>query len=339
MQPHQALDTLDTVRSLVNADSAELPHRAASEMTSPGLSGSQPPGQTGSFDSASSQEKRWQEAAGFKAQQEPRAGTVDRAPPPPAHDDHAESELLRSVMSQEVLRIASSSLSAQPSEPGDAENFLRRLADLAAVYSQQGALQQGSPRQDSPRFRSTPFDIARRHTTHEQSPHAQQLVRPRRSSADEQRLSDWTGHQMGQFGKDAAGRPFSSFTSSELDVLQVHDRGMQGQGEGSTSMLYNKPPHAPSQQSSAELARPPGTSESPSRDDDKRSSRGSSVEVFESLNCPIVEYSQLQMKRKIGDGSIGLVSGLSNLRVIPMLCRTRVCTLHQASMVITLLER
>lgn len=323
MQPHQALETLDTVRSLLNADSAKLPPRAASsEMASPGLSGSQPPGQTGSLDSASSQEKRWQQAAGFKAQQEPHADTVDRAPPPPAHDEHAESEPSRSVMSQEVLRSASSSLSAQPSEPGDTENFLRRLADLAAVFSHQGALQQGSPRNDSPRFRHSPFDIARRHTTEEQSLQAQQLDHPRRSSADEQRLSDWTGHQMGQFGKDVAGRALSSFTSTELEVLQAHDRGMQGQGQGSMSMLYQRPSRAPSQQSSAELARPPGTSESPSKDDDQRSSCRSSVEIFESLNCPIVEYSQLQMKRKIGDGSIGLVSGLKILRVNSMLCRT-----------------
>ncbi|KAL0041949.1 hypothetical protein WJX79_010123 [Trebouxia sp. C0005] len=35
--------------------------------------------------------------------------------------------------------------------------------------------------------------------------------------------------------------------------------------------------------------------------------RTSSIEILESLNCPIVEYNQLQIKRKIGDGSIGLV--------------------------------
>ena len=31
--------------------------------------------------------------------------------------------------------------------------------------------------------------------------------------------------------------------------------------------------------------------------------------TVESMNCPIIEYSQLEIKRKIGDGSIGQVSG------------------------------
>ena len=32
--------------------------------------------------------------------------------------------------------------------------------------------------------------------------------------------------------------------------------------------------------------------------------------TVESMNCPIIDYSQLEIKRKIGDGSIGQVSCL-----------------------------
>ncbi len=34
----------------------------------------------------------------------------------------------------------------------------------------------------------------------------------------------------------------------------------------------------------------------------------------ESMNCPIIDYSQLEIKRKIGDGSIGQVSTTSTIR-------------------------
>ena len=34
----------------------------------------------------------------------------------------------------------------------------------------------------------------------------------------------------------------------------------------------------------------------------------------ESMNCPIIDYSQLEIKRKIGDGSIGQVSTTSMIR-------------------------
>ena len=32
--------------------------------------------------------------------------------------------------------------------------------------------------------------------------------------------------------------------------------------------------------------------------------------TVESMNCPIIDYSQLEIKRKIGDGSIGQVNHL-----------------------------
>lgn len=124
-------------------------------------------------------------------------------------------------------------------------------------------------------------------------------------------------------GKDAAGRPLSSFTSAELGALQAHDRGRQGQGQGPARMLSQTTPHAPSQRSSAERASPSEDMGSPSRTHDRTYSRRSSIEVFESLNCPIVDYSQLEIKRKIGDGSIGLVSEfqiLSNIGFVPCMC-------------------
>ena len=323
MRPHQALETLDTVRSLLKADSAEPTQRAASsEITSLALSSGQPPGQTGSFDSASSQEQRRQEPAGFKALQEPHAGTIARAPPPPAHAEHAVSEPSHSVSAQEARSSAFPGASAQPSQPGNTQVFFRRVADLATALSQQGALQQGVP-QDSPRLRHTPFAIARRHTMDEESAHAQQSMYPRQRGAEHGRVYDWTGQQMGLSGKDAAGRPLSSFTSAELGALQAHDRGRQGQGQGPARTLSQASPHAPSQRSSAELARSSEDTGSPSRTHARPISRRSSIEVFESLNCPIVDYGQLQIKRKIGDGSIGLVSDcwiLSNIALVPCMC-------------------
>ena len=40
------------------------------------------------------------------------------------------------------------------------------------------------------------------------------------------------------------------------------------------------------------------------------------LEKVESMNCPIIEYSQLEIKRKIGDGSIGQVGArtFSNIK-------------------------
>lgn len=136
MRPHQALETLNTVRCLLNADSAEPTQRSASsDITSLALSSDQPPEQTGSFDSASSQEQRWR-----AAQQEPHAGFVSKAPPPPLYVGHAVSEPSQSVSSQDARSSAFSASSAQPSEPGNTQVFFRRVADLAAALSQQGAL-------------------------------------------------------------------------------------------------------------------------------------------------------------------------------------------------------
>ncbi len=313
----QAIEALSEIRSLLGADSAEAFHRPASSEvlyrqaadgaksdkgfhTSPLYSDSQPPGQTGSFDSANSQDRQWPEAAGSTAHQPLSSTAVSRAPPPPAHAEHAEHKPGQTGLSEEAVRSASSSLSAQASEQ---EEPAIASSAWGVGYSQDATLLQRSP---SARY--SPFNIPRRHTTHDETPPMPD--KPRRHSAEEQRrLSDWTGQQLSASQKDTSGRHLSSFTGSELYALQAHDRGRQGQGQEPQCSTIPQP--ASSQRSIAEVDLPPYTPRSTSRRDDqdeRYSSRGSSIEILEGLNCPIVEYNQLQIKRKIGDGSIGLVS-------------------------------
>ncbi len=141
--------------------------------------------------------------------------------------------------------------------------------------------------------------------------------KPRRHSAEERRrLSDWTDQQLSASQKDTSGRRLSSFTHSQLYALQAHDRGRQGQ----EPQCSTNPQSAYSQKSLAEVDLPSYTPRSMSRrahQDEQYSSRGSSIEILEGLNCPIVEYNQLQIKRKIGDGSIGLVSQPKPIRHMP----------------------
>ena len=324
----QAIEALNEIRSLLGADSAEAFHRPASSEalfrqaadgaksdkgihTSPLYSDSQPPRQTGSFDSANSQDRQWPEAAGSSAQQPPSSTAVLRAPPPPAHAEHAEHKPVQSGLSEEAVCSASSSLSAQASES----------ADPATVSSAWGLDNpQAAPLlQQSPSAQYSPFAIPRRHTTHEEYSPAPD--KPRRHSAEEQRrLSDWTGQQLSASQKDTSGRHLSSFTPSELYALQAHDRGRQRQEQDQEPQRSTTPWPASRPRSLAEVDLPPYPPRSTSRRDDQDeqySSRGSSIEILETLNCPIVEYNQLQIKRKIGDGSIGLVSQPKPIWVAP----------------------
>ncbi len=321
----QAIEALSEIRSLLAADSAEASHRSASSEvlyrqaadgaksvkgfhTSPLFSDSQPPGQTGSFDSANSQDRQWPEAAGSKAQQPPPTAAVAQAPPPPTHAEHAERKPVQSGRSEEAVRDASSSLSAQASEQGE----LATASAWDLEYSSDATLLQGSP---SAQY--SPFDVQCRHTTHEELPPVPD--KPRRRSAEQRRrLSDWTGQQLSVSQKDTSGRRLSNFTRSELYALQAHDRGRQGQGQEPQRTTI--PRRASSQRSIAEVDLPSWIPRSTFRRDDqdeRYSSRGSSIEILEGLNCPIVEYNQLQIKRKIGDGSIGLVSQPKPVLIAP----------------------
>ena len=313
----QAIEALSELRSLLAPDSSEafqrpasseVLHRQAAEgaksdrniYASPLFSNSQPPGQTGSFDSANSQDRQWPEAAGSSAQQPPSSTAVSRAPPPPTHAEHAEHKPIQSGLSEEAVRSASSSLSAQASEQGEPATT---SSEWGLKYSQATTLLQRSPS-----ARNSPFDRPCSHTVHDEP--LPMPDKPRRRSAEEQRrLSDWTGQQLSTSQKETSGRRLSGFTPSELYALQAHDRGRQGQGQEPQRSTTPQP--AFSQRSIAEVDFPPYSRRSASgRDDqdDRYSSRGSSIEILEGLNCPIVEYNQLQIKRKIGDGSIGLVS-------------------------------
>ncbi len=335
----QAIEALSEIRSLLAPDSSEAFQRPASSQvlhrqaadgaksdkgihSSPLFSNSQPPGQTGSFDSANSQDRQWPEAAGSSAQPPPSSTAVSRAPPPPTHAGHAEHKPIQSGLSEEAVRSASSSLSAQASEQ----------EGPAIAFSAWGleSPQEAPLLQRSPSAQYSPFDISRRHTTQDEPlPIPMPMPdKPRRHSAEEQRrLSDWTGQQLSVSQKDTSGRRLSSFTPSELYALQAHDRGRQAQDQGQEPQRSTTPRPASRQRSIAEVDLPPYTPRSTSRrddQDDRYSSKGSSIEILEGLNCPIVEYNQLQIKRKIGDGSIGLVSQPKPILTAP-------CTLAEPS--------
>ena len=311
----QAIEALSKIRCLLGVDSAESFHRSASSEvlyrqatdgaksgkgTQPMFSNSQPPGQTGSFDSANSQDQQWPEAADSKAHQQPSTAAIKRAPPPPTHAELAEHKPGQSCLSEEAVHSASSTMSAQAKQQEDPATA---SSAWGLEYSQDATLLRCSPAS-----RYSTLDIPRRHTTQEESPPIPD--KPRRHSSEEQRrLSDWTGQQLSASQRDTSGRHLSSFTHSQVYALQAHDRGRQGQGQEPQRSTHPRP--ASSQRSIAEVDLPSHTPRSTSRRDDqdeRYSSRGSSIEVLEGLNCPIVEYNQLQIKRKIGDGSIGLVS-------------------------------
>ena len=116
-------------------------------------------------------------------------------------------------------------------------------------------------------------------------------------SPESQRVSQWAHAQMAQSQQDAhssanlGGSAQSGFTAASgrdegrlADRLVEHSQEILGpNAHRSTSVESIQP--APSLQQS----------------------RRSSLEALENLNCRIIEYDQLQIKRKIGDGSIGLV--------------------------------
>lgn len=317
MRCDQAIEALSKIRCLLGVDSAEAFHRSASSEvlyrqatdgaksgkgTQPSsvFSNSQPPGQTGSFDSANSQDQHWPEAADSKAHQQLSTAALKRAPPPPTHAEYAERKPGQSCPSKEAVHSASSSVSAQAKQQGDPATA---SSAWGLEHSQDATLLQ---RNTGSRY--IPLDIPRRHTMQEESPPIPD--KPRRHSSEEQRrLSDWTGQQLSASQRDTSGRHLSSFTHSQVYALQAHDRGRQGQGQEPQRSTTPQP--ASSQRSIDEVDLPSHAPRSTSRRDDqdeRYSSRGSSIEVLEGLNCPIVEYNQLQIKRKIGDGSIGLVS-------------------------------
>ena len=267
------------------------------------MSRNQESGQTGSFDSSTRSYAEQRSASSAfcsdlppsvlpsQAHPQPSTGKVLQAgPPPPGHvGDTFHPELPGSRRTSE---------SAQTSQQAEPVNFLKQ-ASFASDWSGAGGFQRSS------RARSTssvgPFDMASRRSAEQpEMPH------PRRRSAEQQRTDDWTGQQMRESGNSSNSRQLSSYTDAELSALQARDRGMQSEQQ---PLLSDKTRDSQLPDSgrriSAELKAPSVNGQ--------YSSRESSIEMFESLNCPIVDYDQLQMKRKIGDGSIGLVSQALNM--------------------------
>ena len=122
-------------------------------------------------------------------------------------------------------------------------------------------------------------------------------------SPEAQRFSRWADAQMVQSQKDAEGSAdFRGSAQSGLAAESGQNRSrLVGQQAGQSKETRGR--HALSS-TSAESSQPAS----------QQASRRSSLEVLQNLKCPIIEYDQLQIKRKIGDGSIGLV-GLGLLTV------------------------
>ena len=301
--PDEAIGMLNELKLLLAASSSEV------LQTRPSMSRNQESGQTASFDSSSRSYAEQQSASSAfcsnlppsvlpsQAHPQPSTGKVLQAgPPPPGHaGDTFQPELPGSRRTSE---------SAQSSQQAEPVNFLKQ-ASFASDWSGEGGFQRSS------RARSTssasPFDMAhRRSAEQEHSLREPEVPHSRRRSAEQQRTDDWTGQQMRESGNSSNSRRLSSYTGAELSALQARDRGMQSEQQ---PLLSDKTRDSQLPGSgrgfSAELKAPSVSGQ--------YSSRASSIEMFESLNCPIVDYDQLQMKRKIGDGSIGLVSQALNM--------------------------
>lgn len=97
------------------------------------------------------------------------------------------------------------------------------------------------------------------------------------------------------------GREVSPMTTSPLPKSQSHANLRQGLDRvSSESSVSVEPDRAVLAASAAQSMM-------------RRSKSKLSMDTLatvESMNCPIIEYSQLEIKRKIGDGSIGQVSCL-----------------------------
>ena len=112
-----------------------------------------------------------------------------------------------------------------------------------------------------------------------------------------QRVSQWALAQMSQSCKRAESSP-----------------DFKGSSEAGLAALSGQNQHRPSDQQAGQFEEMCGANafrrtsmESYQPTASVQQSRRSSLELLENLNCPVIGYDQLQIKRKIGDGSIGLV--------------------------------
>lgn len=118
-----------------------------------------------------------------------------------------------------------------------------------------------------------------------------------------QRVSQWAHAQMSQSCNRAEGSPefkgspdFKGSSGAGLAALSGQDRdGSDDQQPGQFEEMCGANAF---RRTSMESYQPTAS---------VQQSRRSSLEVLENLNCPVIGYDQLQIKRKIGDGSIGLV--------------------------------
>ena len=323
VMPDQAIGMLSELKLLLGADSFEpsqasaplqIPEHATTHRGSPRLTWGQESGQTASCDSARSHANQ-QSAQTNTAEQAsaPPSITPDQpvpraAPPPPSHTEHAKhAEHAVQQPPQMLESLSASSLSPQSRNKAKGFSPDRSGSSYGLQWSAGGMPQR--PIQAGGACMVSPFDIARRHSTEQKgSSLAKEWTSPRRRSAEQQRFADWTGQQAKESAQDLAGRRLSSFTQAELGALQAHDRGMQGQQLQVQHRSH--PPHlqdGSERRCSAEL-KGPSVGAISTQDGQQSSTRGSSIEILESLNCQIVDYDQLQIKRKIGAGSIGRVS-------------------------------
>lgn len=237
------------------------------------------------------------------AGQEPLPVVVERAPPPPPSSSQTPSQLGSKADSAAALQrpivewsgivqpsvssaspfssLAGSSGSAQvqPDSPGrwQGHSSVGQTANgpVAAQQIDKNAAVRDWPLQARGQ---TPFSNA------EYKPHAQ------------------TGYKSLQQGTEVGGMQFVRSQSHAPDTRSVDQIHPSVQRSISSKRRATMEP-------ASRHDRPPSQSATPRRRslEYPPSMASSSIDVFEGLGCSVVPYEELEIKRKIGDGSIGQV--------------------------------
>ena len=176
-----------------------------------------------------------------------------------------------------------------PSLQGAAPSLIHAGSYQARSAPVQSQSDTGKPQPDSGQGGITTHPSVAAHQTFAASATSHSQDEPRQDvtgqdNPEARRFSQWADAQMAQSQENAEGTAdFELSAQSGLATMAGQSKVTRG-GNVLSGMSDGSQQPASAQQS-----------------------RRSSLEVLENLNCPIIEYDQLQIKRKIGDGSIGLV--------------------------------
>ena len=170
-----------------------------------------------------------------------------------------------------------------------APSLIHAGSHQARSASAQSQTDTSKPQPDSGQGGNSTHPSATAHQTFAASATSHSQDEPRQvmtgqDSPEAQRFSQWADAQMAQSQENAEGTAdFELSAQSGLAAMAGQSKVTCG-GNALSGMSDGSQQPASAQQS-----------------------RRSSLEVLENLNCPIIEYDHLQIKRKIGDGSVGLV--------------------------------